>query len=147
MDALQKIPVQNTCCSFITLNRECWCLSSAPPPGFGALAQPVTAFWLHDGNSPLPNALQFKWVSAKHIYPPVSQLTGSIPWEVRSHPGQHKSQRASKRCWDPPASQGQAGGWCRGGGVYQGTQQLTPLGAATSAEDFGESSLKAAHWR
>lgn len=50
MDALQKIPVQKCCCSFITLNRERWCLSSPPPPVFGALAQLVTAFWPRNGN-------------------------------------------------------------------------------------------------
>ena len=50
MDALQKLPVQKCCCSFIMLNRECWCLSSPPPPVFSAPAQLVTAFWPHDGN-------------------------------------------------------------------------------------------------
>lgn len=49
-DALQKVPGQKCCCSFIMLNRERWCLSSLPPPGFGALAQLVTAFWPRGGN-------------------------------------------------------------------------------------------------
>lgn len=64
----------------------------------------------------------------------------------RWHPGQRETQKGIKEVLGPSCKP-EPGGWYRGGGMYQGTQQLTLLGAATSAEDFGESFLNAACWR
>lgn len=114
-DALQKVPGQKCCCSFITLNRECWCLSSLPPPGFGALAQLVTAFWPCGGNGEAARApsqcsviqmgnrgMDVLCRNPNHWQHPL-RGEGGIQASVRP-------KRASKRCWDPPANQSRVGG-------------------------------------